>query len=236
MDRKWTFEWSQLLFSPPPVHQCNVPAGPHQPQVQCSPLWFHCNQVRGAMQCNALQEVAGVPFHRCLAFTVLRCTVQSPSLTVGNYQGVVRPLYVKNWRKLNAFVFDFGSRWVLPKISRAPWDSLGPSRTPLGGPRWGIDIFETVALFQKLKKVNYIFFSVLGKYPQSVIFGPFVRHFLATISFGGIYLSNGRSMLKIEESGLHLFPIWIQGRCLQSSKCSTLEAQKRCLLGVHTWC
>ena len=146
-----------------------------------------------------------------------------------------RSVYVKNWRKLNAFVFDFGSRWVLPKISRAPWDSLGPSRTPLGGPRWGIDIFETVALFQKLKKVNYIFFSVLGKYPQSVIFGPFVRHFVAKISFGGIYLSNGRSMLKIEESGLHLFPIWIQGRCLQSSKCSTLEAQKRCLLGVHTW-
>ena len=35
-----------------------------------------------------------------------------------------RSLYVKNWRKRTAFFFDFGSRWVLPKFSGAPWDPL----------------------------------------------------------------------------------------------------------------
>ena len=30
--------------------------------------------------------------------------------------------------------FDFGSRWVLPKFSGAPWDPLGPFLDPLGPP------------------------------------------------------------------------------------------------------
>ena len=32
------------------------------------------------------------------------------------------------------FFFDFGSRWVLPKFSGAPWDPLGPFLDPLGPP------------------------------------------------------------------------------------------------------
>ena len=32
-----------------------------------------------------------------------------------------RSLYIKNWRRRNAFFFDFGSWWVLPKFSGTLW-------------------------------------------------------------------------------------------------------------------
>ena len=106
-----------------------------------------------------------------------------------------------------AFFFLFWSRegtpnfkmWILGHFCGISW------------PKFCFEAYipETVALHQKLKKADYIFFSisVRSKYPQSlnVIFGPFIdQNFLLR------YMSLKRS--------LHFF-IWIQCRCLQSWKC-----------------
>ena len=79
-------------------------------------------------------------------------------------------------------------------------------------------------LLQKLKKAGCIFFfrfrsQVATPRYQNVIFGPFLGHFFAQISFFGIYLWNGASTSKVEESGMHFLSISVPGKYPLTSKC-----------------
>ena len=93
------------------------------------------------VQINFVCHCCGVPFPKMLIFKTSGGIFKRKQVFLCFLMGLFAPthafsedfwqislkrsLYVENWRKTTAFFFDFGSRWVLPKFSGAPWDPLG---------------------------------------------------------------------------------------------------------------
>ena len=103
------------------------------------------------------------------------------------------------WQNFINFPFWRGNRQKSPKF------------------RFEANISETVALHKKLKKEDYAFFFLFWSREGTPNFKMWILwHFLAKISFWGIYTWNGRSSSKVEESGLHFFSISVRSKYPQS--------------------